>query len=49
MALQTVVGTIALALLALDERLEPSTADRRALEIWHARRPDQAGAAAAGS
>ena len=49
MALQTVVGTIALALLALDERLEPLTADRRALEIWHARRPDQAGAAAAGS
>ena len=49
MALQTVVGTIALALLALDEGLDPSTADRRAHEIWRARRPDQARTAAAGS
>ena len=40
LVLQTVVGTIALALLALDERLDPATADRRAQEIWQARRPD---------
>ena len=43
LVLQTVVGTIALALLALDERLDPATADRRAQEIWQARRPDGIG------
>ncbi len=42
LVLQTVVGTIALALLALDERLDSATADRRAQEIWQARRPDGA-------
>ncbi len=39
--LQTVVGTIALALLALDEALDPAAADRRAQEIWQARRSDR--------
>ena len=42
LALQTVVGTVALALLALDDGLDPGTADRRAQEIWQARRPDRA-------
>jgi anthranilate phosphoribosyltransferase len=35
----TIVGTIALALLALDAGLTPDRADRRALEIWQGRRP----------
>jgi anthranilate phosphoribosyltransferase len=34
---QTVIGTIALALLALHENPDPIAADNRALEIWHAR------------
>ena len=42
LVLQTVVGTIALALLALHEGMYPATADRRAWEIWQARRPDRA-------
>ncbi len=39
LAIQTVVGTIALALLALEAGLTPDRADRRAAEIWAARRP----------
>ncbi len=42
LVLQTVIGTIALALLALDDGLDPAAADRRAQEIWQARRPDRA-------
>ena len=38
-AVQTVIGSIALGLLALDAALDPETADRRAREIWAARRP----------
>ena len=38
-AVQTVVGTIALALLALEAGIDPADADRRAREIWSARRP----------
>jgi anthranilate phosphoribosyltransferase len=34
----TVIGTIALALLALEPGLDPEAADRRATEIWGARR-----------
>lgn len=37
-AVQIVVGTIALALLALDTAIKPAEADRRAYEIWSARR-----------
>ena len=38
-AVQTVIGSIALGLLALDAALDPDTADRRAREIWAGRRP----------
>lgn len=38
-AVQTVVGTITLALLALEPGIEAAAADRRAGEIWSARRP----------
>ncbi len=36
---QTVIGTIALALLALQDSPDPVLADRRAAAIWHERRP----------
>ncbi len=42
-ALQTVIGTVALALLALDPGLDPDAADRQAGEIWAARCQGNAG------